>query len=108
MVKHTQTIRQQIADILFECVWLFCEIDAKRVNYTIIDVISTITTLEKTLKSCLNSANVDPLLTSRTTLADTSHEISYDNVTKKAPEKFRDHFNNSSCDNGYKCYHTGK
>ena len=24
MVKHTQTIRQQIADELFECVWPFC------------------------------------------------------------------------------------
>ena len=23
MVKHTQTIRQQIAEELFECVWLF-------------------------------------------------------------------------------------
>ena len=28
MVKHTQTIRRQIADELFECVWLFCEIGA--------------------------------------------------------------------------------
>ena len=26
MVKHTQTIRRQIADELFECVWLFCGI----------------------------------------------------------------------------------
>ena len=26
MVKHTQTIRRQIANELFECVWLFCEI----------------------------------------------------------------------------------
>ena len=32
MVKHIQTIRQQIADELFECVWLFCEIGAKRVK----------------------------------------------------------------------------
>ena len=24
MVKHTQTIRQQIADELFACVWPFC------------------------------------------------------------------------------------
>ena len=32
MVKHTQTIRRQIADELFECVWPFCEIGAKRVN----------------------------------------------------------------------------
>ena len=28
MGKHTQTIRQQIADELFECVWPFCEIGA--------------------------------------------------------------------------------
>ena len=26
MVKHTQTIRRQIADELFECVWPFCGI----------------------------------------------------------------------------------
>ena len=32
MVKHTQTIRRQIADELFECVWPICEIGAKRVN----------------------------------------------------------------------------
>ena len=30
MTKHTQTIRQQIADELFESVWPFCEIGAKR------------------------------------------------------------------------------
>ena len=29
MVKHTQTIRRQIADELFECVSLFCEIGAE-------------------------------------------------------------------------------
>ena len=28
MVKHTQTIRRQIADELFECVWLFFGIGA--------------------------------------------------------------------------------
>ena len=28
MVKHTQTIRRQIADKLFECVGPFCEIGA--------------------------------------------------------------------------------
>ena len=33
MVKYTQTIRRQIADELFECVWPFCEIGAKRVNF---------------------------------------------------------------------------
>ena len=32
MVKHTQKIRQQIADELFECVWPFCEIGAERAN----------------------------------------------------------------------------
>ena len=32
MVKHTQTIRWQIADELFECVWPFCGIGAERVN----------------------------------------------------------------------------
>ena len=32
MVKHTQTIRRQIDDELFECVWPFCEIGSKRVN----------------------------------------------------------------------------
>ena len=35
MVKHTQTIRQQIADESFECVWPFCEIGAKRVKTTL-------------------------------------------------------------------------
>ena len=34
MVKHSQTIRRQIADELFECVWPFCGIGAERVNYT--------------------------------------------------------------------------
>ena len=32
MVKHTQTIFRQIADKLFECVWLSCRVGAKRVN----------------------------------------------------------------------------
>ena len=32
MVKHTQAIRRQIVDELFECVWRFCEIGAKRVK----------------------------------------------------------------------------
>ena len=27
MVKHTQTIRREIADELFECVWPFCTAD---------------------------------------------------------------------------------
>ena len=32
MVKHTQTIRRQIVDQLFECVWPFCEIGSETVN----------------------------------------------------------------------------
>ena len=37
-VKHTQTIRRQIAYKLFECVWPFCGIGAYRVNhYVIVD-----------------------------------------------------------------------
>ena len=28
MVKQTQTIRRQIADELFECVWPFCRVGA--------------------------------------------------------------------------------
>ena len=32
MAKHTETIRRQIADELFERVWPFCEIGAKRLN----------------------------------------------------------------------------
>ena len=32
MAKHTQTIRRQFADKLFECVWPFYEIGAQRVN----------------------------------------------------------------------------
>ena len=35
MVKHTQTIRQKIADELFECVWPFCEIGAERIKLLI-------------------------------------------------------------------------
>ena len=37
MVKHTQTIRQQIADELFEYFWPFCEIGAKRLKEKIKD-----------------------------------------------------------------------
>ena len=32
MVKHTQTIRRQIADEFFGCVWPFFGIGAERVN----------------------------------------------------------------------------
>ena len=35
MVKHTQTIRWQIADKLFECIWPFCGIGAERVKICI-------------------------------------------------------------------------
>ena len=36
MVKRTQTIRRQIADELFECVWLFYEVSTERVNMTLV------------------------------------------------------------------------
>ena len=32
MVKHTQAIRREIVDELFECVWPFCGVGAYRVN----------------------------------------------------------------------------
>ena len=32
MAKHTQTIRRQFANELFECVWPFCGIGAERVK----------------------------------------------------------------------------
>ena len=32
MVKHTQTIRQEIADELFECVWLICGVGVYKVK----------------------------------------------------------------------------
>ena len=32
MVKHTQTIRRQFVNELFECVWPFYEIGAERVK----------------------------------------------------------------------------
>ena len=28
MIKHTQTIRRQFADELFECIWSFCDVGA--------------------------------------------------------------------------------
>ena len=34
MAKHTQTIRWQFGNELFECVWPFCEIGAQRVKKT--------------------------------------------------------------------------
>ena len=32
MVKHTQTIRRQFAEELFECVWPFCNIGTEKVK----------------------------------------------------------------------------
>ena len=32
MVKHSQTIRRQLADELFKCVWPFCGIGTQRVS----------------------------------------------------------------------------
>ena len=39
MVKHTQTIRWQIADELFECIWPFCEIGAKTVRNWFLEIL---------------------------------------------------------------------
>ena len=39
MVKHTQTIRRPIADELFECIWPFSKIDAKRVIKVILIIL---------------------------------------------------------------------
>ena len=36
MVKHTQTIRWQFADELFEYVWQFCDIETYRVKGLVI------------------------------------------------------------------------
>ena len=33
MVKHTQTIRRQISDELFECFWPFCGLELKGLCY---------------------------------------------------------------------------
>ena len=35
MAKHSQTIRRQFANKLFECVWPFCVVGVLRVNYDI-------------------------------------------------------------------------
>ena len=32
MAKHIQTIRRQIADELFECVWPFCYLELKELS----------------------------------------------------------------------------
>ena len=45
MAKYIQTIRRQIADELFECVWPFCEIGAQKVKY--------LTSFETTLRMCV-------------------------------------------------------
>ena len=44
MVKYTQTIRRQIADKLFEGVWPFCEVGAKRVKTNLHQLILVIST----------------------------------------------------------------
>ena len=45
MAKYIQTIRRQIADELFECVWPFCEIGTQKVKY--------FTSFETTLRMCV-------------------------------------------------------
>ena len=35
MGKHTQTIRRQFPDKLFECVWPICGIDVERVKFIV-------------------------------------------------------------------------
>ena len=42
MIKHTQTIRRQIADEMFECVWSFCEVGAKGVKKLIFYIIKLV------------------------------------------------------------------
>ena len=46
MVKNTQTIRRQqlstVADELFECVWTFCGVDAKRILMALINSIQSV------------------------------------------------------------------
>ena len=38
MVKHTQTIRRQIADKLFECGWPFYGVGTYRVNWDVVSI----------------------------------------------------------------------
>ena len=47
MVKHTQTIRRQIAAELFECVRPFCEIGVERVNSKNLDSEVTLNSTEE-------------------------------------------------------------
>ena len=42
MVKHTQTIRRQFADELFECAWQFCGVGADRVKTTLTELYTDI------------------------------------------------------------------
>ena len=46
MVKNTQTIRRQqlptVADELFECIWTFCGVDAKRILMALINSIQSV------------------------------------------------------------------
>ena len=37
MIKHIQTIRREIADELFECVWPFCELALKELSQSKIE-----------------------------------------------------------------------
>ena len=46
MAKHTQTIRRQIADELFECVWPFCWNVALKGSSSVLIIL------------CINGANV--------------------------------------------------
>ena len=51
MVKHTQTIRRQIANELFECVWPFCEIGAERVNMFLTSILHIVGKTFKQIKT---------------------------------------------------------
>ena len=55
MVKHTQTIRRQIAEELFECVWPFCGVGAERDKVSSPFIIMLLTSSEK--KSCTIEGN---------------------------------------------------
>ena len=54
MVKHTQAIRRQFADELYECVWPSCEIGAQRVKNITRHYLEKI----NTLLSCKNNPKI--------------------------------------------------
>ena len=61
MAKHTQTIRRQIADELFECVWPFVKLTLKLLNtmlepyfYSAYDKVKTITNVSNMEEVGLN------------------------------------------------------